>query len=83
MTKAAHHLHHSDLPVGGKDDLQQNLALNLKLPSFISVNRPGLECDFSRQGFYYRFGELGFRLGSGYDVGVSETAPANRSARAA
>src|SRR5271157_3959546 len=80
MTEAAYHFHDANLPGRGKDNVDQDLALDLKLSPLISVNRTGLECDLGRQGFDDGFGGLGFGL-SDDDVGVSEAALPNRTAR--
>jgi len=81
MTEAADHLHDANLPAGRKHDIEQNLALDLELPSFISVNRAGLECDLNRQSLDGEVGRLGLGLRHGNDSGVSEGPLANRAAR--
>ena len=48
VPETAHHFHDANLPGCRKDNLQQNLALNFKLSSFLSVNRTGLKCDLNR-----------------------------------
>ena len=44
VTKATHNFNDANLPVGGKDDIEQNFAFNLKLSALIRVDRAWLEC---------------------------------------
>jgi len=81
MTETVHHFHDANLPGCGKDNLEQDLTLNLKLPPLVSVNRARLECDLSRQGFDGGFGGLGYGLRNGDDAGVPETTLADRDTR--
>src|SRR6266536_2313725 len=81
VAKTLHDALDADLPGGRKHGLEQNLTLNLKPASFISVNRAGLIGDLRGYGFYDRLGWLGFGLGSGSDVRVSEPSLAYRAAR--
>ncbi len=83
MAETAHHFHDANLPGRGKDNLEQNLTLDLKLSPLLSVNRTGLECDLSRQGLDDGFGGLrfGLRIGSD-DIRISKAALANRASRA-
>lgn len=81
VPQSLHHFQDADLSGRGKDDFDQDLAFDFQLAAFISVNRPGLECDLRRDRFHYRFGDLGLGLRSGNDVGISKTTLPDCSAR--
>ena len=48
MAEPAHYFYVADLPIGGKDHVEQNLSFNFELSAFISVNRTRLKCDLGR-----------------------------------
>jgi len=80
MSQTLDDFHDFDLSRRGEDDIEQYLALHLKLAAFFSVNRTWLECDLGRDGLYDEVGRF-LRRAACDHIRVSEATLPNRPAR--